>query len=206
MDQQHQRRREASSSDPFKIYALPAAKFGGACGGLGFLTGGFAGIVQGVPNGFTYAVACSVQPMILGTAFSFCRTTIVRESTLRNGELSPNELIKASAIAGGVSAVLVGLVTRGRSHVIPGGIAFSMFAAGGQYFYNGWTAPRPLDDPAKKGFWKRLSENNWSPVKLLNDKEHANLLREKLLNVEVEIALIDDKIAALKAQESKSES
>jgi hypothetical protein len=51
-----------------------------------------------------------------------------------------------------------------------------------------------------------MTENKWSPVKLLNDEEHANLLREKLLNVEVEIALIDDKIAALKAQESKSES
>jgi hypothetical protein len=51
-----------------------------------------------------------------------------------------------------------------------------------------------------------MSEKSWSPVKLLNDEEHANLLREKLLNIEVEIALIDDKIAAMRAQEPKSES
>jgi hypothetical protein len=187
------------------MYALPAIKFGGVCGGVGFLAGGFAGIIKSVPNGVTYAVACSVQPLILGTAFSFCRTAIVREITLRTGEPTARELVQASAIAGGVSAALVGLATRGRSHIIPGTVALSSFAAGGQYVYNRWTAPRTLD-PTHKGFWRRMSEKSWSPVKLLNDEEHANLLREKLLNIEVEIALIDDKIAAMRAQEPKSES
>jgi hypothetical protein len=205
MSQPQQDRARQKPANPFQLYVLPAAKFGGACGGVGFLTGGFAGIIKNVPNGFTYAIACSVQPMILGTAFSFCRTTIVRESTLRNGEPTAGELVQASAIAGGVSAALVGLATRGRSHIIPGTIAFSIFAAGGQFVYNRWTVPRTVD-PEHKGFWRRMSEKSWSPVKLLNDEEHANLLREKLLNVEVEIALIDDKIAALKAQEPKSDS
>jgi hypothetical protein len=200
MNQAQRDRGKSKSSDPFKLYVLPAAKFGGVCGGAGFLTGGFAGIIKSVPNGFTYAIACSVQPLILGTAFSFCRTIIVRESTIRKGEPTAGELVQASAVAGGVSAALVGLATRGRSHVIPGTIALSMFAAGGQFVHNRWTAPRTLD-PAHKGFWRGMSEKSWSPVKLLNDEEHANLLREKLLNIEVEIALIDDKITALKAQE-----
>ena len=41
-----------------------------------------------------------------------------------------------------------------------------------------------------------------SPLKKLTDKEYEDYLEEKLLKVETEIALIDDRIAELRAQEA----
>jgi predicted house-cleaning noncanonical NTP pyrophosphatase (MazG superfamily) len=44
-------------------------------------------------------------------------------------------------------------------------------------------------------------DSKWSPIKVLTDTEYENMLREKLLKVNAEIALVDDNIEALRAQQ-----
>lgn len=49
--------------------------------------------------------------------------------------------------------------------------------------------------------WMR---SKWSPLKKLTDAEYVELMNEKILAVEVDIALIDDRIAELRASDKKS--
>ena len=78
---------------------------------------------------------------------------------------------------------------------------FSLFGCLGQIATNKFTAPREISVDSKPGFWRRMSEKSYSPVTVLSNEEYAEMLQEKLLRVEAEIAVIDDKIAALKKQE-----
>lgn len=45
---------------------------------------------------------------------------------------------------------------------------------------------------------------SWSPLKKLSDQEYLDMLDDKVLKVEVDIALIDDKIADLRKQEQRA--
>jgi len=77
-------------------------------------------------------------------------------------------------------------------------IFFSLFGGAGQLVANAidWT-PK---DPAAGGFLK----SKWSPVTFLSDEEYEKILEEKLLRVEVEIAIVDDNIKELLAAEERS--
>jgi hypothetical protein len=44
---------------------------------------------------------------------------------------------------------------------------------------------------------QRMAESKWIPLRTLSDEEYRGMLGEKLLSVEAEIALLDDKIAEL---------
>jgi hypothetical protein len=44
---------------------------------------------------------------------------------------------------------------------------------------------------------QRMAESKWIPLRTLSDEEYRDMLGGKLLSVEAEIALLDDKIAEL---------
>jgi len=98
------------------------------------------------------------------------------------------------------------LVLRGRSNVLPGAVMFTLFGFLGQSFYNKIAATKDVEGGPKKGFWQRMADRKWSPVTVLSNEEYAAMLRERQLKIDVEIALIDDKIAALRKQEEASAS
>jgi hypothetical protein len=50
---------------------------------------------------------------------------------------------------------------------------------------------------------QRLASSKWSPVKALSDEQYEELLQEKLLRVEAEIAVLDEHINALKKEVGK---
>lgn len=80
---------------------------------------------------------------------------------------------------------------------------FAIFGAAGQYIHNRYTAPR--DVQPRENFWKRISEKSWTPFKVLTNEEYTEMLRGRMLKIDVEIALLDDKIAALKEQQLSAE-
>lgn len=61
---------------------------------------------------------------------------------------------------------------------------------------------------AKEPLWRRIANSKYSPMTVLTDKQYEALLREKLLRVDTEIAVLDDDIAMLhkerKLEQSKS--
>jgi hypothetical protein len=48
-----------------------------------------------------------------------------------------------------------------------------------------------------KPILQRLADSKWIPLKTLSDDEYRDILSEKLLSIEAEIAIIDEKIEEL---------
>jgi hypothetical protein len=135
---------------------------------------------------------------------------------------NPQDMISASSFAGGIAGGAGGILRMffilltasgyltnnflgGRRNIIPGIIMFTLFGAAGQALYNtadsrhSTYASQRLN-ASSKNTWL---DSKWSPVSVLSDDEYESMLREKLLRVNAEIALIDDSIADLKIQEMK---
>ena len=86
---------------------------------------------------------------------------------------------------------------------------FALFGFGGQTIYNildtQHTSSLAPDAPRKPNFAQRFAAMRWSPVSLLSDADYENMLREKALKFDVEIALLDDRIADLKVKAARME-
>lgn len=93
------------------------------------------------------------------------------------------------------------LLTRGRSNVIPAAVMMSLFGCVGQLAANRYNTAGNPDLKPKQGFWRRMSEKPFSPVTVLTNEQYAEMLREKMLKLDVEISIIEDKISALEAQQ-----
>jgi hypothetical protein len=52
----------------------------------------------------------------------------------------------------------------------------------------------------KEPLWRRIVGSKYSPMSVLTDKQYENLLQEKLLRVDTEIAILDDDIAKLRKE------
>lgn len=83
--------------------------------------------------------------------------------------------------------------------MLPGALMFSLFGAGGQAVAN-WRAARAANAPPtpSKRFWAR-----WSPFTRLSDRDYEKILEERLLRVEVDIAMVDDHIRELRESEKQ---
>lgn len=89
---------------------------------------------------------------------------------------------------------------RGRANILPGVIMFSIFGSAGQWLYNGASGSSSVDVGPKKNFWERVGERSWSPMKVLSNEDYAAMLKERQLKIDVEIAVIDDKLAELRKE------
>ena len=128
---------------------------------------------------------------------------------------SQKDRLTASTAAGGITGGTIGGLFRGPRNVIPGTIMFTLFGYLGQTVYNTLDArhSEQLASDAQavaegnekdgKRFWERVAEMKWSPLKVLSDEEYGNMLKEKLLRVEAEIALVDEEVERLKAEERR---
>lgn len=77
---------------------------------------------------------------------------------------------------------------------------FAIFGATGQAIYN-WADARNSERIEKGVHKNSIFNSKWSPMKVLSDSEYEDMLREKLLRVNAQIALVDENIEALRAQE-----
>ncbi|KAK4505165.1 hypothetical protein PRZ48_003128 [Zasmidium cellare] len=191
-------RKQSPPGNEFSAVIEPALKVGAACGGAGFLFGGASGVLRGLPAALSGGLS-AIQTFTIGTTFSLCRSGIITAWTVDGRPPAPRDLTKASSVAGGISGGAAGLLFRGRSNILPGAIMFAIFGAAGQAIYNKYTAPR--DAQPRENFWKRMSEKSWTPFKVLTNEEYSEMLQERMLKLDVEIAVLDDKVAALKEQQ-----
>lgn len=79
---------------------------------------------------------------------------------------------------------------------------FALFGATGQYLYNRADAQNTQlaesGEPLKK---YSLLNSKWSPARVMTDAEYAELINEKLKSIDAHIAMVDEQIEALEAQE-----
>ena len=82
--------------------------------------------------------------------------------------------------------------------LVPGAIVFSLLGYIGQSGYNAidtWQMENAYSP--SKPILQRMAESKWIPLKSLTDEDYRGILREKLLGIEADIALVDDKIQEL---------
>jgi hypothetical protein len=79
---------------------------------------------------------------------------------------------------------------------VPGLVVFSFLGYVGQSSWNMVERRRLESDGApSKSILQRMADSKWIPLRVLSDDEFKHLLNEKLLSIEAEIALLDEKIA-----------
>lgn len=82
--------------------------------------------------------------------------------------------------------------------LIPGTIVFSLLGYVGQSAYNAidsWQMEQA--SVPSKSFLQRLADSKWVPLRSLSDDDYRGILNEKVLSIEAEIALLDEKIQEL---------
>ncbi|KAL1849710.1 hypothetical protein Plec18167_005301 [Paecilomyces lecythidis] len=182
---------------------LPALKAGGVSGSAGLLYGGISGVLSS-PHPVIHSVSHGIHWFALGSSFWWMRSNILKLHFQNNA--SSRERAYTSAISGGIAGGAVTRLMGGR--LVPGVVIFSMLGYLGQSSYNAidrWQAQRAQGGPSKP-FLQRLADSKWVPLKSLSDEDYKHMLSEKLLSIEAEIALIDDKIQDLeKLKASRSE-
>lgn len=160
-----------------------------------------------------------MQCFALGTTFWTARSAIINSDGLLNWwkatrgvpldvrtDLNPtrSDRVRASTIAGAFTGLSLGLLFRGPRNALPGTFMFSIFGYAGQKGYNfldNKNSEEIREDAAmaargekRKNWLERLAEKKWSPMEVLTDERYEEMLQEKLLKLEAEIAIIDDKI------------
>lgn len=82
---------------------------------------------------------------------------------------------------------------------------WSLFGCLGQLTVNGFAGPRGGNETS---FWRSITEGKWSPITYVSNEEYAKILNEQMLKLDVEIAVLNDKIAAARReqQEQKAQS
>ncbi|KND89078.1 hypothetical protein TOPH_06280, partial [Tolypocladium ophioglossoides CBS 100239] len=173
---------------------IPPVKVGAWTGGAGVLAG-VGGAIARDTNPLASGVLSGVQWFTLGTSYWFTRTVAMR--AWGGGEhMRPVDKTKASAIAGSAAGAVAGLM-RGPPKILPAMALWGLVGAGGQVVANRLEAREPrVKDDKDSQFWSK-----WSPLKKLTDEEYVDMMGEKILKVEADIALIDDRIAELRVAE-----
>ncbi|KAI4265173.1 MAG: hypothetical protein L6R38_009606 [Xanthoria sp. 2 TBL-2021] len=213
---------------PGEPVLISSLKAGALSGASGLVIGGVAGIVRSSTPGL-FAIASGLQCAALGTTYYATRGAILQAWQV-TASSPPQDRIYPSTIAGGITGGTVGGLTRGRANIVPGMIMFSLFGFAGQYVYNALdarhhnshgaiptattqTKPTSKSDHGSIGaqdakpeepLWKRVLNSKWSPMKVLSDEQYEKMLREKLLRVEAELAIVDEDIEKVKQREEKA--
>ncbi|MCJ1339718.1 hypothetical protein MMC09_005008 [Bachmanniomyces sp. S44760] len=183
--------------------ALKAALQLGALTGIsGLIFGGTAGIIRS-SHPTLFALYSGLQWFLIGTSYSVNRSWILQTKYPEGAP--PSEKTHVSGVAGGITGACIAAVTRGRRNIIPGAIVFSLFTGVGQSIYNKVDARHTdhvrseLDSTMQgKPFWQRFADWRWTPVKFLSDEDYEKMLRDKLLRLDADIAIVDEDLAKVK--------
>ncbi|KAF4979055.1 hypothetical protein FZEAL_4665 [Fusarium zealandicum] len=189
---QQQSRRGLLSPEILDL-VLPPLKFGGLSGTVGIMAGVGASIFKEV-NPITWGAVSGFQCFTLGTSFWFTRSIVVKASGGED-QLKNLDKTRASAISGAAAGAMGGLI-RGPSNILHAMLVWTVVGAGGQMVVNHMASRQPQVKDEKDSWFR----SRWSPLKKLTDDEYTDMMSEKMLRIDADIALIDDRIAELRTQ------
>jgi hypothetical protein len=84
---------------------------------------------------------------------------------------------------------------------VPNILFWGSVGAGGQLAANAFLKRRAEAKPIEDDSWMAKS---WVPLTKMSDAEYENVLSERMLSIDAEVALIDEKIADLRVAEHKA--
>ncbi|KAF2258278.1 hypothetical protein CC78DRAFT_572610 [Lojkania enalia] len=203
----------------------------GLCAAIpGTAIGAFAGTLR-TQTPVIFATASGLQCFAIGTTFWGARTSILNHDGLLNWwnrtrdrplvdrtDLNPTieDRVRASTLSGTFTGVSLGFLFRGPKNVIPGAIMFTLFGYGGQHLYNfidrqntepvlRGAEPKTVEEKKKENenWMQRLAKSKWSPMSNLSDGEYLEKLNEKMLKLDAEIALVDERIEEFRKKQKE---
>lgn len=129
-------------------------------------------------------------------------------------DVKPFHKTLVSAMAGSTSGALFGLLRKslrihldtqstdtaigGPQFIIPSTIVWAVIGGTGQGVANRIAAYEPKVKDENDSWFR----SKWSPLQKLTDQEYIDMMEQKKFKVDVDIALIDDRIAELRAAHS----
>ncbi|KAJ5894653.1 hypothetical protein N7495_006344 [Penicillium taxi] len=177
---------------------LNAAKVGVLSGTVGLIYGGAAGVIRS-RNPLVHSISNGIHWAVCGSTFWWLRSNIIKLHYQDDASLQERKY--ASAVSGGISGGLVTRLMGGR--LVPGLVIFSIVGYCGQSAFNrvdAWQMAR--SQKPTQPLFQRMANSKWIPLRHLSDEDYREILSEKLLSVEVEISLLDEKIEGLEKAHS----
>ncbi|EDN09312.1 hypothetical protein I7I51_04709 [Histoplasma capsulatum] len=178
---------------------MPALKVGAFSGVSGLIFGGITGVLRS-PNPAIHSIAAGIHWFAFGTSSWWLRSNLLRVQF--NDKPTAGQRAFASSVSSGLSGGAIAFSIHRR--FMPGAVIFGIAGFLGQKSYDvidRWQLSRDRTAP-QKPLVQRMLESKWMLLRPLPDEEYIEMLNEKLLAVDAEIAVIDDKIAALRTQEA----
>ncbi|BCR90471.1 uncharacterized protein ACHE_60357A [Aspergillus chevalieri] len=177
---------------------LSSLKVGAVSGSAGLVYGGAAGVIRS-PHPVIHSLSCGIHWFACGTTFWWLRSNILNMHYEDKATAKHRSYV--SALSGGIAGGGVTKLMGGR--LLPGTIVFSLLGYVGQSAYNAidtWQMEQA--NVSSKPFLQRLADSKWVPLKSLSDDDYRGILNEKLLSIEAEVALLDEKIQELEKAKS----
>src|SRR3954463_11248040 len=87
-----------------------------------------------------------------------------------------------------------------RANILPGAAMIGLMGFAGQSGYNMFSEAQQSESTPRRSVMQRLTESKWVPLKALSDQQYEEMLQQKLLKIDTELLMIDEKIATLKAE------
>ncbi|KID75049.1 uncharacterized protein G6M90_00g056420 [Metarhizium brunneum] len=181
----------------FVELVVPPLKVGVYSGTAGVLAG-VGGAIARDTSPVASGVFSGVQWFMLGSSFWFTRSVGIKVYG-GEGRMTTTDKVYVSGLAGSTAGAVAGLA-RGPARLLPAMVIWGLVGAGGQAIANRSTPSQASKSSDGSSWLSKLS-----PLKKLTDEEYIDMMKEKILKVEVDIALIDDRIAELKAAEEEKE-
>ncbi|EFR04807.1 hypothetical protein MGYG_07814 [Nannizzia gypsea CBS 118893] len=174
----------------------PVLQAGALVGTCGLLYGGVSGVLR-AHHPIIKSISTGVYWFAFGSSFWWLRSNILRIQFEDNA--TAKERIYSSVASSGISGGAINWAMNRR--FLPGLVICSMLGFVGQYSYNTLEKrqARLQSEPASTKTWaERMADSRWVPIRNLSDEQYKAMLQEKLLGVDVEIALIDDRLKELR--------
>ncbi|KAI9890715.1 MAG: hypothetical protein M1814_003645 [Vezdaea aestivalis] len=165
---------------------------GSGTGVAGLMVGSVYGILRS-QRPVLFASVYGLQCFAAGTVFWGSRSTALWGWATEHP--TSTQKVLATTQAGALTGGLLNLVQRGRRHIIISMLTTG-FLAGSIQGLSNFSQPLKLGTALQdtKSKFRSIASSQWSPVKSLSDEEYVSVIKERILKLDVEIALVEDSI------------
>ena len=89
---------------------------------------------------------------------------------------------------------------RSRANIIPAAVVMSIIGVGGQTVLHAVPRMMSSQETESRPIMQRIVESRWMPFKPIPDKDYDIALSEKLMQIDAELASVEEQITSLRSK------